>query len=176
MHRQSLRAIMAVVVMGATANALPKTGAARPTLTLADAWDRTYDLARAKGMPLLVVYEDKDSANQNDALKRELATLGKGDAYKKKIALVAIADVSAYDYWPARGFVKDAIQSESEKQGTTIYCDWSGGARLALGLERGASNVVLYDKDGKVLFAHAGPVPEARRAELIALLKAAMNP
>ena len=161
----------AVLMAGPIARALPGPGAKRPDVRLDDAWDRSLTLGRYRGMPTLVVYEDKDSAEENKVLKAELSELAKGDRYKKKIALVAVADVSSYDYWPVRGFVKDAIQAESHKQGTIIYCDWKGAVRRSLDLQKGVSNVVLYGKSDEVLFSHAGPMDKARRAELIGLLR-----
>ena len=149
-------ALASALLIGNAAHALPEVGAARPALTLKDAWDRTLDLGALTGKPVLVVYEDKDSAKQNEVLKQELAGLAKGDKYMKSIALVAVADLSGYDYWPVKGFVKDAIKTESNKQNTVIYCDWNGSARDRLALRRGQSNVVLFDKGGKVLFSAAG--------------------
>lgn len=172
MTRKHLFAVVAAVtaLAASSALALPRTGSDLPALSLRDAWDRTYDLS--PGLPVLLVYEDRDSATQNDALKKQLATLAKGDVYKKRIALVAVADVSEYDFWPARGFVKDAIKEESTRQGTAIYCDWTGSVRSSLRLDRGSSNVVLYDRAGKVIFARSGPLTAAQRAELVDLLRA----
>ncbi len=154
-----------------TAHALPGVGAARPVVRLVDGWDRPFELPRANGKPVLVVYEDKDSSTQNQTFKAELGALGKGDRYKKSITLVAIADLQGYDYWPVRGFVKDAIQSESQKFGTVIYCDWNGAARSSLGLRRGVSTIVLYGRDGKVAFSHEGSMSAAKRREAIEILQ-----
>jgi hypothetical protein len=155
----------------APSNAAPSLGGARPDVAFVDAWDRALVLPKTSGKPVLLVYEDKDSANQNAALKSELSTLARGDAYKHRVVLLAVADVSGYDYWPARGFVRDAIRSESVKLGTPIYCDWNGQVRNTLALEAKRSNVVFYGKDGRVLFSHAGTLPEAKRNELVKLMK-----
>ena len=153
------------------AHAFPSVGAEHPDVKLQDAWDRTYALSRFHGMPILVIYEDKDSARVNQALKDQLATLARGDAYRGRVALVAVADVGAYDYWPVRGFVKDAIRKESSKQGTNIYCDWDGGVRGGLGLKKGTSNVVLFSRSGKVLLAESGPMSAHRREELFDMIR-----
>ena len=171
------RATFLSVALASVTLGLPHRATAAPAPTLpssvrlVDAWDRSDDIARYRGMPTLLVYEDKDSAQTNILLKRELAELGKGDRYKKSISLIAVADVSSYDYWPARGFVKDAIQKESTAQGTLIFCDWTGSVRNALGLKPSASNFVLYGRDGAILFSHTGAMAPERRAELIALLR-----
>ncbi|APR83592.1 Hypothetical protein A7982_08941 [Minicystis rosea] len=146
-------------------------GATAPNATLEDADGRVSETRAFRGKPLLIVYEDRDSAKQNEALKKELGELARGDRYRARIALAAVADVSAWDFWPAKGFVKDAIRDESKKQGTTIYCDWSGAFRKAYDLRRGVSNVVLVGKDGRVLFTAEGTVPAASRKRLIAMLR-----
>lgn len=155
----------------ASSDAAPSLGGARPDVSFVDAWDRALVLPKTSGKPVLLVYEDKDSANQNLALKNELSSLARGDAYKNRVVLLAVADVSGYDYWPARGFVRDAIRSESVKLGTPIYCDWDGRVRDTLALEAKRSNVVFYGKDGRVLFSHAGTLPDTKRKELVKLMK-----
>ena len=148
-----------VVLIATHALASPKVGTARPNLKLVDAWARTYDTS------------DKDSANDNKAFKDELSKLAKGDAYKAKVVLLAVADLQGYDYWPTRGFVKDAMMSESRKAGTPIYCDWDGGVAKAFSVKRGVSNVMLYGKDGKLLFAYEGAMPEASRKDVLEKLR-----
>ena len=175
--RALARALVVAVALAlpASAAAVPQGGSTLPAVTLSDAWDRTLDLGKLAGKPTLVVYEDKDSAQQNAALKEELSKLAKGDKYKERVALVAVADVSGFDYWPAKGFVKDAIKSESRKAGTVIYCDWSGAARDRLAVKKGVSSVVLYDKSGKVAFSASGTLSAAQRKELVGLVRAELG-
>jgi hypothetical protein len=158
------------------ASALPEVGALRPNLRLVDAWERTYTLSEVGVRPLLVLYEDKGSVMQNILFKRELSELAQGDRYKSRVVLAAVADVADYDYWPVRGFVRDAIKGESRKVGTPIYCDWNGGVRRAFGVRRGASNVVLYGRDGKVVFAYEGAMPDDVREHAIDLLRREVEP
>jgi hypothetical protein len=162
----------AAVLVAADARAALKEGQEAPNARLEDADGRVSELKAFRGRPVLIVYEDRDSAKQNDALKRELGELARGDRYRSRIALAAIADVSAWDFWPAKGFVKDAIRDESKKQGTTIYCDWTGAFRDAFRLRRGVSNVVLVGKDGRVAFTAEGTVPAEQRRRLIGMLRA----
>ncbi len=164
---------MALVCLGVPrwARSVPALGSDAPELTLEDAWSRTVTLSAFKRMPVLVVYEDKDSSSQNQPLKDELSKLAKGDRYRKSVALIAVADVASYDYWPIRDFVKHSIRKESSKLQTTIFCDWDGHVRRTLSLDAGSSNVVLFGKDGRVLFAEAGTISAERSAELLRLLR-----
>lgn len=152
--------------------ALPRAGDAAPAVRIEDADGRAIALRDLRGKPALVVYEDKGSTQLNRELKADLARLAEGERYRASIGLVAVADVTGYDFWPVRGFVRDAIREESRKQKTTIYCDWTGAFRRALDLRHGTSSVVLYGRDGRVLFAAEGAVPPAERARLLGLLRA----
>ena len=171
-HARWIGALVAsLALLAADAGAVPAIGTRRPGIRLVDAWDRTFDLSSVGPRPLLVLYEDERAVSQNAAFKEELSRLAKGDRYESKIALAAIADVAGYDYWPVRGFVKDAIRGESHKAGTPIYCDWTGAARQAFGARPATSTVVLYDREGKAIFAFEGAMPQSARASLLGMLR-----
>lgn len=166
-----LAGAVAMGVVHGEAHGLPKPAAERPHVRLVDAWNRAIHLDALGVQPVLVVYEDKGSAEQNAALKRELSNLARGDRYRSKVRVVPIADLEGYDYWPVRGFVRDAVQEESAKVGIPIYCDWDGAARTALEVRRGVSSVVLYDASGRVAWRYEGSIPEPQRQEFFALLR-----
>jgi hypothetical protein len=174
-HPRSLASIvtLAVALLASVpaATALPARGSKAPNAKVEDADGRVLWMKSLKGKPILVVYEDKDSATQNQPLKNDLARLAKGDKYKSVVALAAIADVSSYDFWPVKGFVKDAIREESKKVGTTIYCDWDATFRAAYKLKEGTSSVVLVGRSGEILFAAEGALSADARKRLLDLLR-----
>ena len=163
---------LAAALCGSPAAALVQAGAVRPAAQVPDADDRVLDLRAINGKPTLILYEDKDSAKVNAEFKSELARLAKGDRYKNAVALVPVADLQSFDYWPVKGFVRDAIRSESKKAGATIYCDWDGAFQRAGGFRRGTSSVVLIGSDGRVRFSGEGQLSKEDRERVIALLKA----
>ncbi|KYF66151.1 hypothetical protein BE11_27030 [Sorangium cellulosum] len=164
-------AALSVALISGAALALPSEGDRAPNARLEDADGRELQLKALRGKPILIVYEDKDSATQNQSFKDALAKLAKGDRYRKTIALAAVADVSSYDFWPVKGFVKDAIREESRKVGATIYCDWDGAFRQAYRLRRGISNVILVGKNGQVLFAAEGKLKPEAQSRVLELLR-----
>ncbi|WP_433933285.1 YtfJ family protein [Sorangium cellulosum] len=164
-------AALSVALISGAALALPSEGDRAPNARLEDADGRELQLKTLRGKPILIVYEDKDSATQNQAFKDALAKLAKGDRYRKTIALAAVADVSSYDFWPVKGFVKDAIREESRKVGATIYCDWDGAFRQAYRLRRGISNIILVGKNGQVLFAAEGKLKPEAQSRVLELLR-----
>jgi hypothetical protein len=164
--------VAALAFAALPAGALLPAGSRRPAARVVDADDRTLDLRAINGKPILVIYEDKDSAKMNDVLKAELSRLAKGDRYRDAITLVPVADAQSYDFWPVRGFVKDAVRSESMKIGATIYLDWDGTFQRAAGFKRGTSSTMLVGHDARVLFSSEGALSAEQRAHLIALLRA----
>jgi hypothetical protein len=173
MKRTSAWLVLAAVALGAVpATALTPAGSLRPAAHVVDADDRPLDLRSINGRPILVLYEDKDSAKTNDALKAELSVLAKGDRYRKAVALVPVADVQSFDFWPVRGFVKDSVRGESKKVGATIYLDWDGSFQRASGFRRGTSSVMLISREARVLFSSEGALSAEQRAHLIGLLRA----
>jgi hypothetical protein len=164
---------IALVTTGAArpAEAAPRVGVEPTDARAVDVDDRVFSIASAKGRPLVIVYEDRDSAKVNAATKRDLGELMKDGAIKGSLVVAAVADVSEYDSWPAKGFVKDAIREQSKKTGTTIWCDWSGGFRKALELRKGTSNVLVIGRDGRVKLAVEGALTEEQRRELSAIVR-----
>ena len=94
--------------------ALPKLGTAAADASMEDADGRRSLVSSFSGKPILIVYEDKDSATLNQPFKDDLAKLAAGDKSGESIALLPLADVSSYNFWPVKGFVKDAIRDESK--------------------------------------------------------------
>ncbi len=168
--------LTSTIALAATASALPQVGKKRPALSGGDVDGNTLDLRAINGKPTLVVYESQAAAPQNAALKAELSNLASGEAYRNSVALVPVADVEGYDFWPARGFVKDAIRSESKKLNATIFVDWKGSFRRSAGLRKDTSTVILIGKDANVRFAHEGPLSAEQRRELLQLLRAEVEP
>lgn len=158
------------------ASALPSVGKEAPNVRVADVDGRALELSQLRGKPVLLVYENQEATKQNVALKSELSKRATGEAYRKSIALVAVADVDGYDYWPARGFVKRAIRAESKKLGSTIYVDWDGSVRKNAGFTKGKSTVMLLGADGKVLFSQEGTLDAANREALFKILEAQVKP
>jgi hypothetical protein len=167
---------IALSLFAGQASALVAAGTALPTLDLEDAWERHLDVAKLRGHPLVLIYEDKDAASQNVGFKQTLATWMSEERFKA-LRMVPIADVSAYNYFPAKGFARSAVQDTSKKIGRPVYCDWSGGIGKSLGAgTAAASHVVLVSKTGQVLYSHVGALQAADIAKLKAKLGEELGP
>lgn len=129
-----------------------------------------FRLSDHSGRQLLVFYEDKDVRTQNQALKDLLWKSHGQGRYEGRLLIVAVADVSSFNWWPAKGVVNAAIREEIRKLGTTIWCDWDGSFGREVGATRGVSNVMLFGDDGILQFRYAGAVPKDQIERLNALL------
>jgi hypothetical protein len=152
------------------AAARPEISGSRAAVQLVDGWDRQLDLANF-ARPIVLFYEDKDSSTQNQTIKDELTDFQRSSNYRATIEHIIVADTSAYNYWPAKGIAKGELRKWTMKLGIIVYSDFIADVRMKLELEKGQSNVVLYGADGRVLLAHAGPMPRDVRDELIARMK-----
>ena len=168
MRLAAFAAFVALALASSLASALLSPGSAPKDFAVLDADDKPSKLSALRaGRPALVFYEDKEAGEQNERFKQRLGKLREKSAAERKVAVVAIADVGAYDYWPAKGFVKDALRGASKKSGLTVWADWSTAGRASLGAAAHQSNVVLLDGAGKVLWSSAGALSPAQESDLL---------
>ena len=127
-------------------------------------------LRRLKGQWVVLLYEDRDTTQVNRALKDALAVRTRKQKYGRRVRVVAVADTSGYDFWPAKGFAKSAIRKQAKALGLRIYCDWRGELRTAMGLRPGAAHVVVLDRQNKVRFHHTGALDKEAIKKVIAMI------
>jgi hypothetical protein len=132
---------------------------------------RSLSSTELAGRPYLLWYEAPDTVELNDATKAELQRAL--DESARRVALVAVGDLSRFDYWPARGIAQRKLKEYARKYGHVIYGDWSGAMRDALALRKGESNLVYVDADGVVRFRAVGKVTAAETERVRALIRGA---
>lgn len=137
----------------------------------------TRHLADYLGRAVIVMYEDRDSNHQNDALKEELATRARAQDLTRDVAVVPVANLSGFNFWPARGFARDAVVEIARAQRMEILIDWSGEMARAYRFRPGTSYVLVLSREGRVIFRHAGTLnSSARRGFFNAVAEAMASP
>ena len=159
-----------LALTGGDALAVPRPGTTAPPAGVQSLSGRVVRLDRLRGKPVLIVFESRESKGRNTALKDRLARLVRGGRYRGRVHMLPVASVENLDFFPARGFVEDAIESESARIGATIYCDWDGSFRRALSLRPERSSVILISREGRVVFAFEGALDRRAQDRLIELL------
>lgn len=155
--------------------ALPKERDLAVSARVEDADGRALDLATLKGKPYVVIYDDKTSAPKSEAFRLDLVKQLRASGVLSKVKVLFVADVSPYNFWPARGIVLDAVRDASKKAGTTVYCDWTAGVRSAYRLKDEVTSIVFVGKDARVALTHEGIPTGAAKQRLIDALTNAAN-
>lgn len=126
----------------------PPPGGFQPAGALLDArlmnlGDQVVSLRALTGTGRVVVllHQDRHSSEQNAAFKDALGKLAA--RYADRLQLVALADVGGYDFWPAKGYVKDALRPLSTAGSVTVLCDWKSSVRKAYSLPAKQSAVFV---------------------------------
>jgi hypothetical protein len=138
----------------ATAVGLPRA----PDFSLESTAGATRRLRDYLGRVVIILYEDRDSNQQNDTLKRELAEHARTDDLTRDVSLVPVANLSSYNFWPAKGYARDAVVDIARQQGYEIMIDWTGDMGRAYRFRPGQSHVLVLSREGRVLFRTAGPM------------------
>jgi hypothetical protein len=98
------------------------------------------------GRVVVLLHQDRHSSEQNAAFKDALGRLAA--RYAERLQLVALADVGGYDFWPAKGYVKDALRPLATAGSVTVLCDWKSSVRKAYALPAKQSAIfVILDDD-----------------------------
>lgn len=148
--------------------ARPGLGAA-PLLEakLRDLDDKNQSLRELRGRVLVVLHQDKDSSDENRSLKDRLGQLVQ--AYPQRLTLIALADVGGYDFWPARKYVKEALQPLRALGGALVLCDWQGAIRKQYGLRKAQSAIFIVAPDGELRYLQRGVATSEQAAEVLEL-------
>lgn len=171
-----LRVVLAVVaatVLGpaTAARALVKEGDRLGEFVLLDPDEKPLRFSAMAGRPVLIIYEDKDTSSQNRNFKQRLNRMARSGAMPAKFAVLPVADVHKFDFWPARQMARDQLKLRSRELGHVLFADWSGEAFKRIGVPGGSSVLVLVDAEGKVVFAAAGALENDRQVRLMQLIK-----
>ncbi|MEO6950236.1 MAG: YtfJ family protein [Polyangia bacterium] len=153
------------------AAALLALGQVVPSVTLPDDRGPAHVLPR-QGQPLLVLYEDQEAAKTNAATRAIIAAYHDPLGNRAKVDVWPVADLSRWDFWPARGAALRHVQASAEQAHSRILVDWKGACQKAWGLRRGVSTVLIVGADGRVLFMAEGEETPEQHAELEKQLRA----
>ncbi|HEY6879691.1 MAG TPA: hypothetical protein VI299_16805 [Polyangiales bacterium] len=133
-----------------------RPAAALPSFSFATPDDVEMTEVDVRGRAFLLWYESKDAVHVNDAAKLAVRALLASLPEPARPKLIAVADVSGYDFWPARGLAKRELRSLEKFYGLPIFADWQGHFRDAFALQRDESNLIFVDATGVVRFRAFG--------------------
>ena len=147
-------------------------GSPAPYFSVGSGDDKVLTLDMIKGKVTAIFYENRKIVDANKRLKDELNKLyhEQTDALKDILVRLPIIDCSDA-VWPFHGLWKRKLREHSRKEGTTIYCDWSGKMASAYRMKDDVSNVVIIDKAGIIRSFTSGDVMAEQIDDAKKLLK-----
>lgn len=141
---------------------------------MADLDDKTVTLRSLRGQVVVLLHQDKASSDQNAAFKDRVGELA--GRLAGRVQLVALAEVGAYNFWPARRYVKSALKPLRDQGGALVLCDWSSAVRKSYRLAAGQSAVFVLDAQGELRGLQRGVLSDAEQAQILALIERLARP
>jgi hypothetical protein len=153
---------MLTVALLATSPSLatgPSPGPLDATLRGSDG--KEVALSRWRGKPVILFYEDRHSTTLNSSFKEALFARGRSQGLLDAAWVVAVANLEAYDFFPARGIALSHVRAEEKKWGVPILVDLKGTlGQSPWSLPKKTSSVLLLDGGGQVVFRYSGRMKE----------------
>jgi hypothetical protein len=123
------------------------------------------------GRPTILFYEDRASHAWNQPLKDALFARGRARGMVDRVRIIAVANIAAYDFFPAREIAMRYIGRLEAQVGVPILLDVDGVlTRPPWNLPADGAAVVVLDARGEPVFARRGRLsPDDVEATLAAL-------
>jgi hypothetical protein len=128
-------------------------------------------LSSWRGKPVILFYEDRHSTTLNAPLKEALFERGRALGLLEAVAVVGVANLEAFDFFPARGIALSRVRDEEKRWGVPILVDLEGTLGAApWNLPKKTSSVLLLDSEGRVVFRYSGRLGVKDREEFFRTL------
>ena len=143
---------------------------AAPAATLRRSDGTAAELALG-GRPAILFYEDRGSHDWNQPLKDALFARGRARGMLDRVRVIAVGNIAAYDFFPAREIAMHFVGRLEGKVGVPILLDVGGLlTRPPWNLPADGAAVVVVDARGeRVLERHGRLSPEDVAATLATL-------
>jgi hypothetical protein len=160
-----------------TAGVVPATEGSSMNATLETSQGNAATLLALVTKPTVLFYEDRDSTTLNQHVKDALFEKGKTSGKLDAIAVIAIANVKDWNWFPARNFVLKAVRDLEAKFHIPIYLDFTGGMTLPpWSLPGKTSTVVVMTSKAQPIVQFKGRLSDDDEAKLFAMLENLAQP
>lgn len=175
MVRGAWGGVVVALAAGVVGGAAPERGQPLEA-TLRSAAGQARALSAWRGKPVIVFYEDRGALAVNQPFKDALFARARARGLLRAAHVVAVADLRAYDFFPARPIALAFVRDAEKKAGIPILVDLDGTlSRAPWYLAPGASNVVLLDARGRVVWTHSGRLGAGEQADFFRQLEQLLN-
>ncbi|MBE2252987.1 MAG: hypothetical protein IAE78_25875 [Myxococcus sp.] len=160
-----------VLVMTAQAPTNAADGGVAMTATLETSNGKPVRLSALWSKPTVLFYEDRDSTALNQHVKDALSERGRREGLQDKVAVVAVANVAPWNWFPARNFVLTAVRDIEKQVNVPVYLDFTGElSGSPWNLPPRTSTVMVMDEQGRPVWRAQGRLSPAKLEELFKAL------
>jgi hypothetical protein len=122
--------------------------------------------------PAILFYEDRHSHAWNQPLKDALFARGRDRGLLDRVRVIAVANVAAFDFFPAREIATRYIRRLEGQVGVPILLDLDGAlARPPWSLPSDGAAVVVFDGRGAPVLERRGRLSQAEVDATLATLE-----
>lgn len=139
-----------------------------PQFQVLDSADHSLSLDDLVGTASIILYETRETTEENRTLKEALKQLKQQGAVFKIVPIVDCSTAPAL----FKGMWKAQIRDHSVKEKVDIYCDWTGAFGRAYQSASDTSNIYIIDRTGRIVYRNAGTVPSSDMPKIKLLLEA----
>jgi hypothetical protein len=169
------RLILAIALLLAsrTLDAAPSLGTMLPPIDLEDIDRHVRTLLTPNdAKPVVVIWEDADSSKHKQPAHAVVGRYSDNAANRGMFELVAIADLSHWDYWPARHYAREAFRKAAGEKGTHVWIDWKGALLTTASLRKAESAFFVLDGAHRIRYFAQGQLDAAQCQALDAAIAA----
>lgn len=132
----------------------------------------TVDLGSYRGKPAVVFYEDRASTSLNQSVKDAVWARARRDGLERAAHVIAVANIQAYDWIPARTFAVTFIRQMEKRIGIPILLDLRGVLTSPpWNLPDDTGSVLLLDAEGMIVSRQSGALSAADTERLLATME-----
>jgi hypothetical protein len=161
--------LFVVLMLSAQAEAQPRPTSGGPMdATVETSSGKAKQLKSLWTKPTVVFYEDRDSTALNQHVKDALFKTAKERNMLDSVGVVAIANVSDFNWFPARNFVLAAVRDIEKQVKVPVYLDFAGSlVAPPWNLPSKTSTVVVMNTEGHPVLQLKGKLSEKEVATVI---------
>ena len=128
-----------------------------------DQFDRKYTEQHFLGKVVVLVGSDRDGSPFNEIWAVAIRDSLKDHEYFDKLFFAGLSDLRGVPFF-LKGFVRGKFPKEKQRW---VLMDWKGKIPQAYGFRKQASNVLVFDAEGKLVHRTSGREPEQAKLDAI---------
>ncbi|MCX7809142.1 MAG: hypothetical protein N2515_11105 [Deltaproteobacteria bacterium] len=128
-------------------------------------------MSQARGRVVVVFYENREHARDNEDFKYTLAQFIRDNQLQKEINVYAVANLLGVDGL-SREIARGIVRAVARSYGIELLMDWEGQLqRPPFLFPNDGSTIALFDREGRLRYRFTGRIDTSKQSEIFRLLR-----